>query len=371
MKIRGAVLTTLDAKQPYAESKPIEIQELELDPPQEGEVLLRITAAGVCHSDLSVVNGSRPRPLPMLLGHEATGVVEELGTNVKGLKRGDCVVAVFLPRCGECDMCKTEGKLPCSRGSESNAAGYLPGGGKRVRLHDAQGREVLHHLGVSAFATHAVVNEISVVKVGNDVPPEVAAPLGCAVLTGGGAVINAGEPKKGDAIMVVGLGGVGIAAILTAMGLKLGKVIGVDTNPDKTAQVKKLGVSETYTPSEVGEKGIKANLVIEAAGHPKAFETAYYATAPGGRTVTVGLPHPSAESVIRPLALTAEARTVIGSYLGSAVPTRDIPKYEQLWRKGELAVQELVSSKIKLEDINEAMDTLNEGKSVRQIIVFD
>lgn len=371
MKIRGAVLTTSDAQAPYARSRPLEIRDLELDPPQEGEVLLRMTAAGVCHSDLSVVDGNRPRPVPMLLGHEGAGIVEEVGDGVTGLEPGDHVVTVFLPRCEECENCRTNGKLPCSRGSESNNAGYLPGGGAQVRLHDPQDGDVFHHLGVSAFATHAVVNQASVVKVGPDLPPEAAAPLGCAVLTGGGAVLNAGDPQDGDSIMVVGLGGVGIAALMTAIGLKKGKVIGVDAKPDKLDRARDLGADEVFTPEEVGDQGIKADLVIEAAGHPRAFETAFTATAPGGRTVTVGLPHPEAESTIHPLLLTSEARTVVGSYLGSAVPSRDIPKYEDLWRKGELEVNELISDRMGLEEINEAMDALAAGKAVRQIILFD
>lgn len=371
MKIRAAVLKTMDAERPFSESRPLSIEELELDEPQEGEVLLRMTAAGVCHSDLSVVDGNRPRPLPMALGHEGNGVVEQVGPGVEGLEVGDHVVTVFLPRCEECEDCRTNGKLPCSRGTETNNAGYLPGTERAVRLHRPDGSEVLHHLGVSAFATHAVVNHASVVKIGADVPAEAAAPLGCAVLTGGGAVINAGQPEDGETIMVVGLGGVGIAALLTAVGLKKGRVIAVDAQEDKLTRATALGADETYTPAQVADQGIKADLVIEAAGHPKAFETAFEATAVGGRTVTVGLPSPKAESVIHPVVLTAEARTVMGSYLGSAVPSRDIPRYEDLWRKGELAVEELVSSRISLEDINEAMDTLADAKAIRQVIIFD
>ncbi|WP_030016194.1 alcohol dehydrogenase catalytic domain-containing protein [Curtobacterium sp. S6] len=371
MKIRAAVLNTMDAERPFAESQPLTVEELELDAPQNGEVLIRMTAAGVCHSDLSVVDGNRPRPLPMALGHEGTGVIEEVGPGIEGLNVGDHVVTVFLPRCEDCENCRTDGKLPCSRGTESNNSGYLPGGGHEVRLHRPDGSEVLHHLGVSAFATHAVVNQASVVKIGSDVPAEAAAPLGCAVLTGGGAVVNAGQPEEGDSIMVVGLGGVGIAALLTAIGLKKGTVIAVDAQEAKLSRAAELGADETYTPGQVSEQGIKANLVIEAAGHPKAFETAFNATAVGGRTVTVGLPSPKAESVINPVVLTAEARTVMGSYLGSAVPSRDIPRYEDLWRQGELAVEELVSSRIALDDINQAMDTLADAKAIRQVIIFD
>lgn len=381
MKITGAVLREMRAQRPYAQSRPIDITSVELDEPGPHEVLIRMTAAGLCHSDLSVVDGNRPRPLPMLLGHEGAGVVEKVGAGVTEFAPGDHVVTVFLPRCGQCANCATDGKLPCTPGTASNNAGVLPFDGEIRRLRESgdsadqragqPGEPINHHLGVSVFATHAVVNAASIVKVGSDVPPQIAAPLGCAVLTGGGAVLNAGKPGPGDDIMVVGLGGVGMAALLTALSVGTGEVIGVDANPEKLERARKLGASQVYTPAEVAEVGVKAPVVIEAAGHPKAFETAYSATAVGGTTVTVGLPAPDALSQIHPLTLTAEARTVVGSYLGSAVPSRDIPKYEQMWRDGKLPVEELVSGIVRLDDINAAMDTLADGQAVRQVILFD
>jgi alcohol dehydrogenase len=211
--------------------------------------------------------------------------------------------------------------------------------------------------------------------VGEDVPPAVAAVLGCAVLTGGGAVLNAARPVEGQDILVVGLGGVGMAALLTAMALSSswptpGRVIGVDANPGKLKAARQLGILETYTPEEIKDLEIKAHAVVEAAGHPRAFETAVRATAPGGITVTVGLPAPGAMSAIEPLGMTAEARTIVGSYLGSAIPARDIPVYAQMWREGRLPVEKLASSGIQLEQINEAMDELADGNAVRQIITF-
>lgn len=369
MKITGAVLDEVSrAARPYSTSKPLRIEELTLDGPGPDDVLIRIRAAGLCHSDLSVVDGSRPRPTPMLLGHEASGVVERVGDNVGDLQPGQHVTTVFLPRCGECANCRTDGKLPCIQGSAANNAGTLVDEG--MRLHRGN-TDVYHHLGVSAFATHAVVNRRSVAEVGDDVPPDVAAVLGCAVLTGGGAVFNAGAPQDGDDIMVVGLGGVGMAALITAVSLKKGKVIGVDANPAKLETAKRLGTDAVYVPTELASAGVKAPLVVEAVGNPRAFETAFAATAPGGTTVTVGLPAPDATSSITPLTLTSEARTVVGSYLGSAVPSRDIPVYERLWRSEGLPVEELISGTIRLADINQALDRLADGDAVRQIIRFD
>jgi len=371
MKITGAVLEEAGRARPYAQSRPLSVGELELDGPGPDEVLVKIEAAGLCHSDLSVVDGNRPRPLPMLLGHEAAGIVVETGPGVTDLEPGQRVVTVFLPRCGDCANCATDGKLPCIPGTEANTGGVLLGG--HARLH-RDGGAVNHHLGVSGFATHAVLNRRSVVPVGSDVPPAVAAVLGCAVLTGGGAVLNAGKPSPGQDVMIVGLGGVGMAALLTALSVTAetgGSVIGVDANPDKLERASQLGAAQAYSPQEVEERGIKAPVVIEAAGHPKAFETAVAATAPGGTTVTVGLPSPQALSCISPLGITAEARTIIGSYLGSAVPSRDIPVYERMWREGRLPVEELASATIRLEDINRALDDLADGKAVRQIVLFD
>jgi alcohol dehydrogenase len=365
--IRGAVLDRIGAPRPYSGSRPISVVDLGLDEPGSGEVLVRIEAAGVCHSDLSVVDGNRIRPVPMLLGHEAAGIIEAVGPSVDDVGVGQRVVLVFLPRCGHCAACATEGLTPCEPGSAANTAGTLLGGG--IRLGRA-GHPVYHHLGVSGFATHAVVNRASVVPVPDDVPPEVAALLGCAVLTGGGAVLNVGNPRPGQSVAVVGLGGVGMAAVLTALTYDGVRVIGIDQLPEKLTAAKAVGAHETYTPQQAADAGVKAAVVVEAVGHPAALQTAIGLTAPGGRTITVGLPPPDARISLSPLGFVAEGRSLIGSYLGSAVPSRDIPRFVSLWRSGRLPVEALVSSTIRLDDINEAMDHLADGTAVRQLIRF-
>ncbi len=367
MKIVGAVLEESGRARPYARSRPITVTEVELADPGPTELLVRIEAAGVCHSDLSVVDGNRPRPTPMLLGHEAAGVVIGVGDAVGDIDPGQRVVMSFLPRCGQCPDCGEGGRLPCSIGSAANTAGSLLGG----RRLSAAGRPVHHHLGVSGFAAHAVVDRASAVPVGPDIPPDVAAMLGCAVLTGGGAVLNVAKPAPTDSLMVVGLGGVGMAAVITARALGVARVIAVDTAVDKLGQAAALGATETYTAAQVAELGIKARHVIECAGHPRAFETAFGATGPGGSTITVGLPAAAALATISPLTVTAEARTVVGSYLGSSIPARDIPTYAQLWREGKLPVEKLISARIRLDQINEAMDRLADGQAIRQVILFD
>jgi alcohol dehydrogenase len=373
MQITGAVLEEVGRASPFAKSRPLTLSTLDLAAPAAGEVLVRMEAAGVCHSDLSVVDGNRARPVPMLLGHEASGRLEALGPGVTDLAVRHRVAMPVLPRCGECAGCATGGRMPCGPGSASNAAGELLGGGRRL---SRDGIPVHHHLGVSAFATHAVVDTRSVVAVDDDVSPVVAAVLGCAVLTGGGALLNAAPPEPGQSGMVVGLGGVGMAALLTAVALGAGEVVAVDGLASKRDLALELGASWAFSPDDLADavasatRGARADVVVEAAGNSRAFETAVAATAPGGRTVTVGLPHPDARATISPLALVAEGRTVIGSYLGSAVPARDIPVFAQWWREGRLPVESLVSSTIGLDDLNHAMDELAAGRTVRQVVQF-
>ena len=368
MRIRGAVLEQIGLPRPYADSRPLSISELDLAEPGDTELLVRIEAAGLCHSDLSVVDGNRVRPVPMLLGHEAAAVVEKAGADVPDMPVGQRIVMTFLPRCGHCPACATNGLTPCEPGSAANAAGTLMAGERRL---SRDGQPVNHHLGVSGFATHAVVDRRSVVPVPADVPPVVASLLGCAVLTGGGAVINAGRPQPGQTVVVVGLGGVGMAAVITALAHHDVMVIGVDQVADKLDLARSMGAHEAYTPDEARDRGIKAAVVIEAVGHPLALETAIDLTAPGGRTVTVGLPRPDARISVSPLGFVAEGRSLIGSYLGSAVPSHDIPHFVGLWRAGRLPVESLVSSTITLDEINSGMDQLADGLAVRQLISFD
>ncbi|MBE7324286.1 alcohol dehydrogenase catalytic domain-containing protein [Nocardioides sp. Y6] len=364
MKTRGAVLRTLGASRPYTASRPLEVVELGLDEPRGSELLVEVEVASVCHSDLSVVDGSRSRPVPMVLGHEAAGRVLHVGSEVHDVSVGQRVVLTFLPRCGECPGCATDGVAPCVRGSAANAAGEMLAGGSRLA---EAGVPVRHHLGVSGFATHAVVDRRSVVVVEDDVPAEVAALMGCAVLTGGGAVLNAARPSPGSTVAVVGLGGVGMAALLTALALDDVTVVGVDTSEAKRAQALAFGASRALSPDEAADD-LKADHVVEAVGRGVAFELAIACTAVGGTTVTVGLPAPGDTATVSPLGLVAEGRTIIGSYLGSSVPERDLPVFIDMWRRGRLPVEQLISSTVPLSRINDAMDRLADGSELRQLI---
>lgn len=346
-------------------------EELELDSPGHGEVLVRIKAAGVCHSDLSVVNGNRVRPLPMALGHEAAGIVEALGAGVDDLSPGDHVVMVYVPSCGECSFCLSGQPALCEQGAASNGAGELLGGGRR--LHDAAGDRVHHHLGVSAFAEFAVVHRSSLVKVGDDVPFDVAALLGCAMATGYGAVARTAGVNAGDTVVVIGLGGVGLSAVIAAAALEASRVLAVDPVAAKRSLAADLGATETVAPNELDEAMARdwdggADWVFEAVGAVPVMEQAYRVTRRGGTTVAMGLPRPNALLTIPALSIVAESRTIKGSYMGSTLPQQDIPAMAELWRSGRLPVERLISSHVALTELNEAMDKLEDGAAVRQIV---
>src|SRR3954466_9052665 len=231
MRTRAAVLGATGAAAPYETSKPLVVEELVLDPPGPGEVLVRIKAAGLCHSDLSVINGDRPRPLPMALGHEAAGIVEEVGSGVDDLARGDHVVCVFVPSCGHCGPCAEGRPALCEPGAAVNGAGTLLSGARR--LHRADGSPVQHHLGVSGFAEFATVSRHSLVKIDPELPLDEAALFGCAVLTGVGAGINTGRVPAGPPGAGVGLGGVGLSSILGAVAAGASRVVAVDLSDEK------------------------------------------------------------------------------------------------------------------------------------------
>jgi alcohol dehydrogenase len=374
MKIRGAVLNAMGAQPPYTTSRPLAIEEIELQAPQRGEVLVRMAAAGLCHSDLSVINGDRPRPTPMLLGHEAAGIVEALGPGVDDLARGDHVVLVFVPSCGHCPSCAEGRPALCAPGAASNGAGTLLGGGRRLFRGDEM---VNHHMGCSAFAECAVVSRNSLVKVDPDIPLDEAALFGCAVLTGMGAVVNTARVPTGATVAVVGLGGVGLAAILGAAATGAGRIVAIDLAADKRTFALGIGATDAFDAGapdaidvirEATQGGV--DYAFEFAGSVNAMDLAYRITRRGGTTVTAGLPHPDARFALPHTHLVAEERTVKGSYIGTCVPSRDLPRYVSLYKQGRLPVEKLLTHRLKLDEINEGFERLRQGKAIRQVVTF-
>jgi len=374
MKTQAAVLRRMGLPEPYAISRPLSIEEVELAPPGANEVLVEIKAASLCHSDLSVISGHRPRQMPMVIGHEASGLVREVGPGVTDLIPGDHVVMVFTPMCGECLACREGHPGQCEPGQSANGAGTLLGG--HVRLSQ-NGTPIHHHAGISGFAHHAVVHRTSLVKTDHHLPWDVAALFGCAVLTGVGAAINTAKVFPGARVAVVGLGGVGLSAVLGAVLASASQVIALDVLDDKLDLARGFGATDTVNANdEQAAAKVKAltaggvDFALETAGSIDAMELAYRLTRRGGTTVTVGLPHPDARWQLQHVHLTAEERTVKGSYIGSCLPSRDMTRYIELYRKGLLPVDKLISAHLKLEDVNEGFDALASGHTVRQVVMM-
>lgn len=374
MKIRAAVLHEIGSQAPFAQSQPLRIEELDLDPPGPGEVLVKIKAAGLCHSDLSVINGVRPRPVPMALGHEAAGEVVQLGEGVTDLKPGDQVVLVFVPSCGHCLPCAEGRPALCEPGAEANAKGTLLSGARRIHQH---AHDIHHHVGVSAFADHAVVSRNSCVKIDADIDPAEAALFGCAVLTGVGAVINTARVQAGTTVAVLGLGGVGLCAMLGALAAGARQVIAIDLHDSKLEIARSLGATATVNardPDAVDKvkalTGGGVDYAFEMAGSVQAMEAAYRMTRRGGMTVTAGLPPPGHTWPLQQVSLVAEERTVKGSYIGSCVPSRDIPRYIGLYQAGKLPINRLMGERLALADINRGFDRLEAGESLRDLVIF-
>lgn len=376
MKVRAAVLRQIGLPAPYAQSRPLSIEEVDLADPGPGELRVKIHAAGLCHSDLSAINGDRPWPVPIVPGHEAAAEVVEVGSAVLDVKVGDHVVLVFRPSCGACPDCSVGRPALCGPGGESNAAGCLLGGYRRLSL--VGGGTLHHHMGCAAFAEYATVSRRSVVPIDRDLPWTQAALFGCAVLTGAGAVFNTARVEAGARTAVVGLGGVGFSSLMAAIAAGARDVIAIDVLPAKLARALELGATQVFDardPEVVAQvkaaTGGGVDYAFEMAGAVPALELAYRITRRGGTTVSAGLPNPAALWPFQAVSMIAEERTIKGSYIGSCVPSRDVPRFVAMFRAGRLPVDQLLSETIRLDEINPALDRLARGESVRQVIVMD
>ncbi|MFF9479445.1 zinc-binding dehydrogenase [Streptomyces sp. NPDC014733] len=371
MKTRAAVLRAVSTDRPYATTAPVAVEELELEAPREGEVLVKIAAASLCHSDLSVVNGDRVRPLPMALGHEAVGVVVEAGPGVRRVTPGDHVALVFVPSCGSCADCAQGRPALCAAAAAANGSGGLLHGPSL--LTDAAGGRVHHQLGVSAFAEHAVVAQESLVRIAHDVPFAVASMFGCAVLTGAGAVINTAALRPGQSAVVYGLGGVGLSAVLGARAAGAYPIVAVDPVAEKRELALRLGASHAYAPDEA-PAAIReltsggAEVAVEAVGSPAVMAACLDVVGRGGKVVSVGLPAPGRTLEVPALAFAGEGKSLLGSYMGDAVPSRDIPRFLDLWRAGLMPVELMHTGTLPLTGINDALEELASGRAIRQVL---
>lgn len=374
MKIRAAVLREVGKTHPFVKSLPLQIEVVELDPPGPDEVLVHIKAAGLCHSDLVAINGERSKPTPMVIGHEAAGVIAKAGANVVDFEVGDHVVPSYVSSCGRCEMCREGRPALCLPATKANLAGTMLDG--TTRLHK-NGTRIFHHSGVAAFAEYAVISQNALVRIDNNLPFEQAALFGCAVATGVGSVVNTAKISPGQSVAIVGLGGVGFSAMLAASASGAGYLVAVDVNEDKLQLALKLGADKVFNArdSDCVEKvraatGGGVHVSVETAGAPQALDTAYKITARGGTTVVAGMPGPDATITLSHLSLSGEERTLKGSYMGSCVPSRDIPRYIGLFQDGKLPIDQLTSHQIAFEELNEGFDRMADGSALRQVMVL-
>lgn len=372
MKMKAAVLREQGRPRPYAQTMPMTIEEVDLDPPGPGEVLYKIVGAGLCHSDLSTIENLRPRRMPTIPGHEAAGIVEAVGQGVVNFKPGDHVISVFVTSCGDCRYCNRGRPNLCQSSFASRNNGTLVSGERRLSLN---GEPIHHYSGLSVFAQYAVVSQNALIRIPDDIPLEDATIFGCAVVTGVGAVLNTAQVPPGGQMAVVGLGGVGMNALMGGVVAGAERIVAVDLNADKLKLARELGATDTFLAGnddvvtairDATDGGL--DYVIETAGSVPAMNLAYAIAARGGMVVSAGLPAATATFSYLHGAMVSDEKSIRGSYMGSCVPKRDIPRFLGLYRRGKLPVGKLRSGFITLDQINEGFDRLSDGLVLRQIL---
>jgi S-(hydroxymethyl)glutathione dehydrogenase/alcohol dehydrogenase len=344
------------------------VEELALIPPGPGQVRVRLAATGVCHSDLSLATGRMKATFPVVLGHEGAGHVAELGEGVVGLRVGDPVVLNWAPACRTCWFCEHDEPYLCQNAGRA---------WNRPYARRADGTEIYPGLGVGGFATETVVEQLACVKIGEDIPLAEAALLGCAVLTGVGAVRNAAKVRPGQSVVVFGLGGVGLSAVQGARIVGAGQIIAVDPSPDKATLARRLGASEVLDATPDVAKRIReltggrgADHAIECVGRADTIRTAWSSTRRGGHTTVVGMGATTDQVSFNALELAHFGRTLRGCYYGSTDPEVDIDFLMDCYRAGTLDLRAMVSEEIGLDDIGGAFDRLGQGVGARSVVTF-
>jgi S-(hydroxymethyl)glutathione dehydrogenase/alcohol dehydrogenase len=355
-------------------NQPVLVEDIAVDPPKRGEATVRLGACGVCHSDLSAITGTIALPLPLVLGHEGAGVVEEVGEDVADLAKGDHVVFSFIYMCGKCRFCVSGRPVLCV---EQGRALTTPLEGT-PRVHDASGKPLNIFSGCGSMAQYATVSAQNLIKIDPKIPLECAALVGCGVTTGVGAVFNTAKVAPGSSVAVFGCGGVGLSAIQGARIAGADRIVAVDTLEAKLAMAKQFGATDTLL-AKPGEDVVKALKKMTGGGPDYAFEcvgsgelaaTAYRAIARGGVAVVVGVAKPSDSTSVRSMTLVFEEKTLTGSYFGSCVPRVDFPRMFALYLKGELKLEELITRRYPIDQAPQAFADLQSGRNARGVIVF-
>lgn len=356
-----------------AQNAPLEFEELNIDDPGPGEVVVKTVASGICHSDLHVIEGGIPVPPPCVLGHEPAGIVEKVGPGVTSVAEGDHVIACLSKFCGTCQFCIGGRPYLCVEGFAGR-----PGGNLTPALTDAKGDAVLQFASLSSFAEKMLTTERSVVKIREDMPLDRASLIGCGVTTGVGAALHTVDIRAGDSVVVIGCGGVGLSAIQGARITGAGKIIAVDAQPWKFDLARSCGATDCVDASDgqavqavMDLTGGGANYVFECIGLKATIEQGVQMTGRGGTTVLVGV-LPIGQTVeIGAADLTLQEKKITGSLMGSNRFQYDMPRYVDFYLDGRLQLDEMISARIKLEDINDAFDAMRKGEAARQVIMFD
>ena len=355
-------------------NQPVVVEEIAVDPPKRGEITVKMAACGVCHSDLSAVNGTIPLPPPLVLGHEAAGVVVEVGEGVSGIAVGDHVVSNFIYMCGSCRFCTGGRPVLCI---EQGKALLTPPEGT-PRTHDAAGKPLGIFSGCGVMAEYATLSMVNVVKIDPAIPLDRAALVGCAVTTGVGAVFNTAKVEPGSSVVVFGCGGVGLNAIQGAAIAGARQVIAVDTVASKLEFAKTFGATHTLL-LKTGEDPVKelkkltgggADYAFECVGNGELSGTAYRAIARGGKAVIVGVARGSDMISVKQPGMVFEEKTLQGSMFGSCVPRIDFPRMLGLYMAGKLKLDELITRRYSIDEAPQAFEDMQSGKNARGVIVF-
>ncbi|HZR33927.1 MAG TPA: S-(hydroxymethyl)glutathione dehydrogenase/class III alcohol dehydrogenase [Nevskia sp.] len=369
MKSRAAVA--------WEAGKPLSIEEVDVAAPKAGEVLVKVVATGVCHTDAFTLSGKDPEGLfPVILGHEGGGIVQEVGAGVKSVKPGDHVIPLYTPECGECKFCKSGKTNLCQKIRTTQGKGLMPDGTTRF---SHKGKPILHYMGTSTFSEYTVMPEISVAKINPKAPLDKVCLLGCGITTGIGAVLNTAKVPPGSSVAVFGLGGIGLSVVQGAVMAKAGRILAIDTNPDKFAMAKALGATDCVNPKDY-DVPIQQAIVdltdggvdysFECIGNVNVMRSALECCHKGwGESIIIGVAGAGEEIRTRPFQLVT-GRVWRGSAFGGVKGRSQLPGYVDRYLQGEIKIDEMITEVLPLEDINKAFDLMHEGKVIRSVIRF-
>jgi S-(hydroxymethyl)glutathione dehydrogenase / alcohol dehydrogenase len=369
MKTRAAVA--------WEANKPLSIEEVDLAGPKAGEVLVRIVATGVCHTDAFTLSGADPEGLfPVILGHEGGGIVEEVGAGVTSVRPGDHVIPLYTPECGTCEFCLSGKTNLCQRIRVTQGKGVMPDGTSRFSI---KGKPILHYMGTSTFSEHTVLPEISVAKINPTAPLEKVCLLGCGITTGIGAVLNTAKVTPGSTVAVFGLGGIGLSVVQGAVIAKASRIIAVDLNPSKWTMARELGATDYVNPKDY-DKPVQQVIVdltnggvdysFECIGNVHVMRSALECCHKGwGESVIIGVAGAGQEISTRPFQLVT-GRVWRGSAFGGVKGRSQLPGYVDRYLSGEIKIDEMISEVLPLEKINDAFELMHEGKVIRSVIQY-